>query len=341
MAMTINRERALQLAPNFSPDVDNVLTKNGLAAFGVPGSGKSNFLLQLVKQMARYLVPMVLLDTENEYAESLQGCLPNGLFIDAASARNLSAKAILTSGQQVVVNLTSWDDAEKSAWMISSLIDGLFAVASGQKQSERTPCAILMDEAAYWLPRRTKSIAYFEKETRAMLLSTFERLGSRGRKYGLVPFYFTQYVSQIEIETVKGCGHFVLMQQRFPNDLARYGEFVDLSKEQTSTIRHFQAGEALILGPHEEVWTRFYADESHTSVTPSVQAAIVKYSRSLVEKQTGVAEKVAYGQKKREVFALLAQNPTLGPSELASRAGCGMYTAAHYKRAYLDQQLSL
>ena len=76
------------------------------------------------------------------------------------------------------------------------------------------------------------------------------------------------------------------MQQRFPNDLERYQDFVKLSAEQVATIRHFDAGEALVVGPQEDVWTRFYEDDTHTSITPGVQQAIIKFSRTLVDRQT-------------------------------------------------------
>jgi hypothetical protein len=65
-AMASDPGKALRLAPTFQPDVD-LLTTEGLIAFGVKGSGKSNLLALLVEQLRRFLLPQIILDTEREY----------------------------------------------------------------------------------------------------------------------------------------------------------------------------------------------------------------------------------------------------------------------------------
>jgi hypothetical protein len=75
------RDYALQLAPNFQPDIDTILSE-GLACYGIKGSGKTNLAALFAEQVARFHVPMVIFDLENEYS-SLLNILPAGVLADA------------------------------------------------------------------------------------------------------------------------------------------------------------------------------------------------------------------------------------------------------------------
>lgn len=57
--------KALQLAPNFEPDVDTLVSE-GLIAFGVKGSGKSNLVARTAEQIGRYFLPQLILQREAE-----------------------------------------------------------------------------------------------------------------------------------------------------------------------------------------------------------------------------------------------------------------------------------
>src|SRR5689334_7986126 len=80
-AIAADPEKALVLAANFHPDVD-LLTAEGLIAFGVKGSGKSNLVGLLAEELGRYYLPQVILDTEREY-KSLVNVLPHGIIGNA------------------------------------------------------------------------------------------------------------------------------------------------------------------------------------------------------------------------------------------------------------------
>src|SRR5713101_8103602 len=81
LAMASDPGKALRLAPTFQPDVD-LLTAEGLIAFGVKGSGKSILLALTTEQLGRFLLPQIIIDTEREQ-HSLINLLPHGVVATA------------------------------------------------------------------------------------------------------------------------------------------------------------------------------------------------------------------------------------------------------------------
>jgi hypothetical protein len=300
-AMSPDPAKRLILASNFQPDIDGFLSGNGLVAFGAPGSGKSNLLALLIEQVSRFHLPLVLLDTEGE-AEDLLSALPRGV---AADRDNLpDPDAILARGLQVVFDLKSYgEDFAAAGLALCELLTGLLRVASGQRPVDRVPCPIIMDEAALWLPRRTKQVAHLPTEVRTALMTTFERLGSQGRKYGLIPSYFTQYSSQIDADVVRGCGLRVLMKQTDPRDMKCYGDYLPMTSTLKATIQNFIPGEAIIIGVGDPLQVRFAEQKTkHPSHTPKVAAALAKFAPGQVPQQ--VAPKVVPHEEGRPSLVL-------------------------------------
>lgn len=273
---TQSSEQVLYLAKSFTPDVDMVL-ENGIAAFGIKGSGKTNLVALLVEQLSRFLLPQIIFDTEHEY-ESLLAALPHGVLATVDSLP--SAYEILTCGLQVVISLHESTPAHAAIAMADLLYD-LFTVASAQQPLDRVPCVIHTDEAGYWLPQ--KAVSYLPKETRATLLDSYSLVVSRGRKFGLVPFFYTQYISQINKDVVRQSGLHILMRQTQDNDIKRYGEYMRLTAERKEQIASFGKGEAVIHGlPDGRVkHIHFYERATaHTSHTPKARAAIAKFANT-------------------------------------------------------------
>src|SRR5947209_8404744 len=133
LAMALDPERALHLAPTFQPDVD-LLTAEGLIAFGVKGSGKSNLLALLAEQLGRFLLPQLILDTEREY-QSLLSVLPRGVL--ATASRFPSGADLLHTGLQVIVDLHSWESDEAAAFAMCQLLDELFGATNALTSQER------------------------------------------------------------------------------------------------------------------------------------------------------------------------------------------------------------
>lgn len=354
--MAADPERALHLAPNFQPDVD-LVTAEGVIAFGVKGSGKSNLLALLVEQLGRFLLPQLILDSEGEQ-HSLLSLLPHGVL--ASAQRCPSGSDILHKGLQVIVDLHSWGSDEAAALAMCQLIDELFVASTAIAAHDRFPCAIHLDEAAYWLPQN--SVTYLGKETRKTVVDTFHKLASRGRKQGLTPFLYTQSISEVRKETIRQAGIQVLMRQTLDIDVNRACESIYGATEKTrAALRAFGQGRAFVILPDgSQHRVQFHERQSeHGSHTPRVQTALVKFAATVdlstlpmrdltAPTQTAQAHRqqtMASGTAKRtpppqtateRIADFLSVNPTLRPCELMRLVGCSKQHAARARLQYFE-----
>jgi DNA helicase HerA-like ATPase len=268
-------EYALHLATNFQPDVDTILSE-GIACYGIKGSGKTNTAALLAEQVARFYIPMVIFDLENEYS-SLLNVLPHGVLADAH--RLPSGYDVLERGLQVVINLRSWDSDAAAALAMVQLIGELRTAAANQAPQDRVPCLLILDEAQYWLPQ-TK-VAHLDKELTAQLRDEFSILSTRGRKLGLTPAYFTQRISEINKSVVSQAGIQILMRQTLDRDINRYFEYLSSpnTARSRSTVRAFRRGEAVICFPDgTQLHTVFNPRHTpHVSNSPRAAAALSKF----------------------------------------------------------------
>jgi hypothetical protein len=268
------------MADTFNPDIDTLVSE-GLIAFGVKGSGKSNLLALVAEQLGRFFLPQIVFDTEREY-QSLIDYFPHGVI--ATADRCPSAYDILHKGLQVIVDLRSWETDEAAALAIVQLINELFAVAMAQTPQDRVPCVISLDEASYWLPQET--VPYLTKSTRQALSDVFHRLASRGRKLGLVPFLYTQSLSEVGKQSIRQAGIKILMRQTLDVDLNRYAEYIrNCTPARKKAIQAFPKGKAVVILPDGgQQLVQFHERESeHPSHTPLTQAALVKFATTSID----------------------------------------------------------
>jgi hypothetical protein len=263
--------KALQLAPNFQPDIDTLVSE-GMIAFGVKGSGKSSLAARTAEQIGRFFLPQIILDTEREY-QSLINLLPHGII--ATANRCPSGYDILHRGLQVVLDLRSWETDEAAALAVVQIVNELFTVANAQAPQDRVPCVIHLDEAAYWIPQ--EAVPYLSKAT---------RLASRGRKLGLTPFLYAQSISEVGKPAIRQAGIKVLMRQTLDIDLNRYCEYI---KGQPTRIKKavqaFPQGKAVVLLPDgtQQVVQFYERVSAHPSHTPRSQAALAKFAATAVD----------------------------------------------------------
>ena len=349
LALATNPERALHLAPNLQPDVD-LLTAEGLIAFGVKGSGKSNLLALLVEQFCRFLLPQLIIDTEGEQ-RGLLPLLPHGLIATASACP--SGYDIIHKGLQVIVDIHCWGNDEAAALAMCQLISELFAATNGIVPQDRYPCVIHLDEASYWLPQ--DAVSYLSKDTRKALSDAFHKLASRGRKQGLTPFLYTQSISEVRKETIRQAGIQVLMRQTLDIDVNRYCEYIYGATEKTrAAIRALSPGKAIVILPDgSQHKVQFYARASeHSSHTPGVHTALVKFAtlevdvaalpmRDLTTEPPSVAGQAGSKPKPAapmtaRLQALLREDPTLRPVDLMRLTGCSQGLASRVCLAYFE-----
>jgi hypothetical protein len=360
LAMAQDPERALLLAPTFQPDVDLVVSE-GVITFGAKGSGKSNLVARIVEQLRRFHLPQLILDTEGEQSSLLE-LLPHGVL--ASAHRCPSGKDIIEKGLQVVLDLRSWDTDEAAALAVCQIIDELFAVVKNISPEDRHPCIIHLDEAAYWLPQ--DSVTYLSKETRKTIADSFHKLASRGRKYGLTPFLYTQSISEIRKETIRQAGIQVLMRQTMDVDLDRYCAMIYGATSKTrAAIRAYPHGKAVVLLPDGgQPRVQFYERETpHVSHTPTTQTAVKKFARAVLDvediqmhdlsestrEMQAPAPKAVKTEKptsrtskgpstlKAWVFSLLEADPALSSQRLATITQRPTNTVQQYRAEYFVQ----
>ena len=355
--------KTLQLADNFQPDVD-LLVSEGLIAFGVKGSGKSNLVARIAEQLGRFFLPQIILDTEREY-HSLVNLLPHGII--ATANRCPSGFDVLHKGLQVVVDLRSWATDEAAALAVVQLVGELFTTAMSQAPQERVPCIVHLDEAGYWIPQ--DAVPYLSKSTRIAIADAFHKLAARGRKMGLVPFLYTQSISEVGKSSIRQAGVKVLMRQTLDIDLNRYAEYIHNATPRTKkAIQAFPTGKAIVILPDgSQRAVQFYERVStHPSHTPRTQAALAKFAdttldlaalsmrdmtatisaepvqkhtrRTQQEPQHSPSGKTKHAPSIRErIFTLLKRDQFYTSKQLAAIVGCPPNTAQIYRKAYFER----
>jgi len=366
LALASDPSKALRLAPTFQPDVD-LLTAEGLIAFGVKGSGKSNLLALLVEQLGRFLLPQIILDTEREN-QSLAMLLPHGVL--ATAQRCPSGYDIIHKGLQVILDLHSWQSDEAAGLALCQLLDELFTATNAIAPRDRVPCAIHLDEAGYWLPQ--EAVSYLSKETRKSLADAFHKLASRGRKQGLTPLLYTQSISEVAKSAIRQAGIKVLMRQTLDVDLTRYCQYIQGATARTKkAIQAYPSGKAIVILPDgSQHKVQFHERQSeHVSHTPQAQAALVKFAALEIDvttvpmrdlttpapveqqgragagtsaQQPGKGKQAPTAKTVTErVHDLLTVNPALRVVDLMKLAGCGKTTASRARSAYFERHPQL
>src|SRR6266571_429760 len=333
-AMASDPGKALRLAPSLQPDVD-LLTAEGLIAFGVKGSGKSNLLALLVEQFRRFLLPQIILDTEREHQE-LVNLLPHGVI--ASASRCPSGYDIIHKGLQVILDLQSWDTDEAAALAMCQLIGELFTTTTAQAPHERVPCVIHLDEAGYWLPQ--EAVSYLSKET--------------GKAVVILPDG-SQHRVQFHQRESEHKGHTPQAQSALVKFAALHIDVSALPMREMAAQASAPVEQAARPGKGKQAPTAKTVTEQLyelLAVDPSLRPADLLRVTGCSDGLASRAHRV-YFQKHPQlapihrttaterIYGLLAENPTLRPVDLGKRVGCdpalagrvrGAYFAAHPER---------
>ena len=250
----------LNLAPDLQPHADEVLSGR-ISIFGVSGSGKSNTVAVLCEEIARFGVPFILADTEDEYSLLCQGeWLPRGYLAGSVDALKTTGiprylavnaegafafgQAVLAQGLQVILNLQSYQTDEEAALVMISIIGGMRAWEEQRQTEERVSCMFLLEEASVWLPQNA-SESTLSRDTLARLQQAFfATVVRRGRKRGIGFIFATQRIAEMD-KRAMSCSWTILHRQTLDVDLQRYEKF-SIEPEQAMGLSN---GEAFIFSP--------------------------------------------------------------------------------------------
>ncbi len=257
----IIEENPMYLADTFQPDIRTIIGAM-ILLIGMRRSGKSNAMAVIFEELARWLLPLVIFDTMDEYAglvdrqylcrgvhagsadllkesSSLQNYVP----IDAEGAYEFG-KTIMDGSLQVVVNLRSWDD-ETAAQIMCELIDGINDWQIGRSNARRVPVMMGLDEAPKWLPQNLGD-SYVSRETQTRLHHAFfDIVVARGGKNGFGLIVAGQRYSQLNKNLLQSLWKFLFFQKE-EVDLDRYAK---LGVPRAAAMS-LQQGECIIFSPN-------------------------------------------------------------------------------------------
>jgi len=260
---SIIEENGLYLSDRFMPSILGLLGQIILLC-GIRRMGKSNLLAVLVEEMARYLLPMLVIDTEDEYAALAnrrymprgflagskelpamqQPPLKNYMVVEARNAYSIG-RQIPEHSLQVVLNMKSYSSDEEAASILCEIIRGMNAWEQERPNSERIPVFLFLDEASKWLPEQTgRSVV--SKEMQVRLFKTFFGIVvNRGGKNGFACVFATQRIQDINKSALQAPWKFLFYQAQ-KVDLEQYYTF-GLQDQDVLTLRQ---GECYIFSPH-------------------------------------------------------------------------------------------
>lgn len=251
----------LYLSETYQPGVESLLGQTALFC-GIRRSGKSNGMAVLAEEQARYAVPLVIGDTEDEYepladhrymprgvmAGSLDlleagGLRANYIAIDLNGAYQFG-QTILEDCLQVVLNLKSFASDEEAALIMCEIIAGMNDWESSRPNASRVPCMLLLDEANKWLPQNERE-SYVSKDVLTELQKAFfGTMVRRGGKRGLGLALTTQRIVELDKRALQSTWKF-LFRQTEQVDIARY-KALGLDGEAVQALR---PGECFVFSP--------------------------------------------------------------------------------------------
>ena len=256
----IIEKNGLYLSYHFLPDI-NTLFGQIVLICGIRRSGKSNLLAVLIEEMAPYDVPMLVVDTDDEYAPlSDRSYLPRGFNAGSSEFAHIdpqpyyiplrtcdgytSGRKIAEEHLQVVLNMRSYTSDDEAALVLCELVRGMNEWEQERPNGDRVPVFLYMDEAPKWLPQDTRD-SVVSKTTQYYLYRTFfGTVVNRGGKQGWGAAFAGQRIQQLHKAVMQAPWKFLFYQtQRV--DLEQYRTF-GLPPDDVLSLRQ---GECYIFSP--------------------------------------------------------------------------------------------
>lgn len=348
---SISDNNVLVLADNLRIHPDVIIGNgNGIFGSGVQGSGKTGILVRILEQAAQFHVPVICFDREGDILPAVER-FPRGVIGTYSNCP--SAKDVIKNGLQVIYDLSTWETMDDRGLFIAHMVNSLYKVVDGLPVSHRTPCLVVLDEAALFLPQRRGEL--FKEDIYKSLIHCFHNVATTGRKRGLTPVLFTQKISEIN-KLVLSPGTYIMGRQTVHVDLKRYLDYIErtdlfsfMSERQICQfVSSLTPGRAIVkLANGEQHICQFYERESvHISHTPQVQAALNRYANLsfkparfgafIGDEETDAADgqKPKTGHQARRLRELLTENPKLSTDELVELTGFNKSVASRIQHQF-------
>lgn len=279
----IIEHNGLHLADAFMPAIHTLLGQVVLIC-GVRRYGKSNLLAVFVEEMAPYELPMLIVDTQDEFeALADHAYLPRGYRAGSLDGprdqQNYAGLRVCDGYQfgrhiveqqlQVVLNMASYTGKDEAALVLCEIVRGMNEWEEEHENDKRKPLFLFMDEASTWLPQEGR-VSEVAKTTQSYLYRTFfGTVVNRGGKMGWGAVFATQRIQQIHKAALQAPWKFLFYQTQ-KVDLDQYGYF-GLSSDKVMSL---QKGECYIFSPTVIGFRTFMREcnAPHAGHTPGLDA---------------------------------------------------------------------
>ncbi|HEX3642690.1 MAG TPA: hypothetical protein VHV10_15500 [Ktedonobacteraceae bacterium] len=230
-------DRMVELAPDLQMDIDDIAGKAMLIC-GIKRSGKTTLGVLVAEGLGTFDIPMLIPDLKGDWL-SCEKTLPNAIILGKGEATEKNAKAhgyaIPDEGLQIILDITSYDDMNEVARIITSMIDGIFLWERKHPQDRRL-CAVFLDEAQSFLPQDVKDSIISDTESRDMMQNAYMRVLAIGGSLGLFPVILTQRIAQVSKKIIGQPELLFLFKQTLDIDLNRYKDFTSISTEKVRAL---------------------------------------------------------------------------------------------------------
>lgn len=216
---------------NISPELhldDKALIGQGIAVFGSPGSGKSNFVRVFIEETGERL-PMTIFDVHNEYYtlnERFQFLrVGKGKTLDLQVTAEQAAEIAEFSYKNnisVIVEMLLMDEDEQIEFAYNYCAR-LWELAIETKK----PYGLVFEEAQNFIPQNGK-------QTSALKL--IKKIALEGRKFGFTILLSTQRFAEVSKTVLGRCNVYFLHGAFLPNDIKVYQDYLPYEPAETKSI---------------------------------------------------------------------------------------------------------
>jgi hypothetical protein len=283
----IIEENPVYLSETFQPDVTSLIGAM-ILLIGMRRSGKSNATAVFIEELARWLLPIVVFDTQDEHRGLVdKRFLPRGvhagsmdLLKEQSELRNFVpideegayefGRSIMEGRLQVVVNLESFPN-DIAAKIMSEMIAGINDWEQARRNRDRLPVMVVLEEAPKWLPQNLAD-SVVSRDAQALLHDAFfGKVVARGGKNGFGLIATAQRYSTINKNLLQPLWQFLFFQKA-ENDVDRYMK-LGLPRGATMSL---QQSECFVFGPtvlgfRTKIRERY---SEHMGHTPGIDALL-------------------------------------------------------------------
>ena len=297
---------SIQIAPNFSLDVQDHLIDRGVAVMGIRRSGKSYTIGVICEQLLDLGQPIIVVDLMGEYYtlrerfDILIAALGDVPYADikylSPEMAGQLAEFVVSSGLSVIIDLKHGRMISRFEFLAAFLKE-LYHVEERLKR----PYVLIMDEGHRIVPEkgviRIQSIRKVQTEVEAWVYE----IGATGGHYGLGFIVAARRSAEISKMILSQVEVRIFHKLADPTDLNYIREWLD--REEAEKVRRFSRGEAVVVGLEEplliKVDERICSHGGKTPLakpveTPELHDAIVRLSELLTRPEEEAPPEVEF-----------------------------------------------